>query len=161
MTCQHLDSSTASRDGDNWVMRCEKHQCECVVTQIAPTRHRVCERCVDYRQGPSPESDQEHPIQHEPIGDHLHELLTKIGLQPTTNCQCEGRRLQMNAWGVSGCRERREEIVGWLREAGSQLSYGQQFAAFGSLASESWWSLTEPYGSIVDEAIRRAENPPL
>lgn len=97
----------------------------------------------------------------EPVGDHLHELLTKIGLQPTTTCQCEQRRVAMNSWGITGCREHREEIVGWLREAGSQLSYSQQFAAFAALASESWWSLTDPYGSLVDEAIRRAETPPL
>src|SRR5437879_2474819 len=49
-------------------------------------------------------------------GTELMRLLSNLGLQPASGCDCAARAAQMNQWGVSGCREHRVEIVAWLDE---------------------------------------------
>lgn len=48
-------------------------------------------------------------------GDFLHDTIRFwLRLSPTVGCGCEDKIRQMNVWGVAGCREHLEEIVGWL-----------------------------------------------
>jgi hypothetical protein len=49
-------------------------------------------------------------------GNELAMMLHRIRTGPIGPI-CNARRHQMNAWGPAGCREHREEILGWLRES--------------------------------------------
>jgi hypothetical protein len=37
-------------------------------------------------------------------------------IKTTPTCSCNARAKQMDAWGISGCTQRIELIVGWLKE---------------------------------------------
>jgi len=65
----------------------------------------------------------------------------------------------MDDWGVDGCLENREIIVKWMKEAAFSRWFHQQVAIGWSLAGEPWFRPLDPFGSIVDEAIRRAAAP--
>jgi len=65
----------------------------------------------------------------------------------------------MDAWGVEGCREHREEIVAWLRESYAATTWTERLAAGGIAIIDGLafqLDLSDPFGSLVDEAIRRA-----
>ena len=48
-------------------------------------------------------------------GDWLHlAILRWVGEGPTRKCGCKDRIAKMNKWGPAGCRERLDEIVGWM-----------------------------------------------
>jgi hypothetical protein len=49
-------------------------------------------------------------------GTELKKLLSKLGLKPAPNCQCNARILLMNGRGVDWCAANIDIIVGWLRE---------------------------------------------
>jgi hypothetical protein len=91
-------------------------------------------------------------------GTHLRALLASIGLRPT-GCRCnEGVRL-MDAWGVQGCLERREEIVAWLKGEYDRLGWGRRLVAAARAVTTGLAFRIDPadaVGSVVDEVIRRA-----
>lgn len=58
-----------------------------------------------------------------------------------SGCKCQDRANQMDAWGVSGCRANRDQIVAWLTE--SAIAKGWPFASVGA----AW---------LVDRAITLA-----
>lgn len=92
-------------------------------------------------------------------GTQLKNLLAELGLQPSSNCQCDSRAAQMNAWGVIGCLDNRETIMGWLREEAEKASWGSLLYGAVKLAlGKSHISLFDPYNSLLAEAIRRAES---
>jgi glycosyltransferase involved in cell wall biosynthesis len=66
----------------------------------------------------------------------------------------------MDAWGTDGCRQRRNEIAAEMRENAKTVSWFQKVRA-AALAVKAGlaWSLNpaDVFGSLVDEAIRRAE----
>jgi len=37
-------------------------------------------------------------------------------IKTTPNCRCNARARQMDVWGIEGCEERADLIVGWLKE---------------------------------------------
>jgi hypothetical protein len=49
-------------------------------------------------------------------GTSLKRRLSKIGIVPEAACECNGRCVQMDLWGVDGCRERREQIIEWMKQ---------------------------------------------
>lgn len=66
----------------------------------------------------------------------------------------------MDGWGVAGCREHRDKIIGWLNDARA----GTRFTAVLRAAHRArrlglinWGSLRDPAGSLLDEALRRAD----
>lgn len=68
--------------------------------------------------------------------------------------------LKMNRWGTAGCRERREEIVTHLQKQAEKFGWtGLLYVAARTIGSGLAFrlSLIDPIGSLVDEAIRRAE----
>lgn len=93
-------------------------------------------------------------------GTELKSLLAELGVGDANNCGCGSKAMQMDVWGVAGCRERRSEIVGWLAEQRRSRGWGATLAAatralvFGAAFRLSF---VDPLGSLVDEAIRRAE----
>lgn len=95
-------------------------------------------------------------------GTELKKMLSAMGMEPAPGCSCRDRMKKMDAWGPEECRKRKQEILGWLRQ-----EYEKQ--GWGSKVSAGWKALTsglalhldplDPFGSLVDEAIRRAESP--
>jgi hypothetical protein len=101
-------------------------------------------------------------------GAELKTLLAEMGVTEQSGCGCGSRALQMDAWGVEGCKARRAEIVAWLAEQQKARGWGATLAAgLKAITSGLAFSLDplDPLGSLVDEAIRRAEGkekpPPL
>jgi hypothetical protein len=69
---------------------------------------------------------------------------------------CAKHRDDMNRWGVEGCKAHRTEIIDWLREAAYKTWITDQIKIGWALRKEAWFKLSDPIGSLVDEAIRRA-----
>jgi len=93
-------------------------------------------------------------------GTELKELLESIGIKEDPSCDCNARMEQMDRWGVNGCRQNRETIVGWLKEGKDRWGWREKLkaairATTNGLAFQL--SLTNPYGSLVDNAISLAE----
>lgn len=65
----------------------------------------------------------------------------------------------MDVWGVVGCQQRRAQITAWLKEAYHTLTWEELWIAGRRLITEPWFRIADPFGSIVDEAIRRSESP--
>jgi len=93
--------------------------------------------------------------QHLGPGTHLKRLLAELGVAEKSSCGCNKYASQMDAWGVEGCRSRRSEICSHLKENATWR--GKFTAAVKAIQTGIWISPLDPYGSLVDEAIRRAE----
>lgn len=64
----------------------------------------------------------------------------------------------MNVWGVEVCKEKRPEIVGWLQEERDKRGWGAVLsAAVLGVSRGLWLNPFDVLGSLVDEAIKRAE----
>lgn len=49
-------------------------------------------------------------------GSELKAILASVDINPSAGCDCNRKAMQMDLWGVKGCEERFDEIVGWMRE---------------------------------------------
>ncbi len=71
------------------------------------------------------------------------------------------RIAEMNLCGVQGCKDTREEIIGWFREAEAKTGWLSKWSkapkAMTIIPVRHWPPLGDPIPWIVDEAIRRAE----
>lgn len=47
-------------------------------------------------------------------GTELGLLIPEWVAKESKGCKCSDRAAQMDAWGVAGCIENREKIIGWL-----------------------------------------------
>ncbi len=93
-------------------------------------------------------------------GTELKALLDSLNLTSQSSCGCDAMVLQMNAWGVDGCRVNRDIIVKKLREAKGQLGMDQLLlAASRAIATGLAFRVNplHPIPDLVDEAISRAE----
>lgn len=106
------------------------------------------------------EEVREEPAPAEGPGTELKAMLLEIHAKPKIGCGCEKMAQDMNRWGVEGCRNRRATIVATLRANAAKLNLLELAkAAFGGVTA-SWVGaikLTDPLGSLADEAIRRAD----
>lgn len=91
-------------------------------------------------------------------GTRLKQLLAEMGVTPAAGCGCDERATRMNEWGPAGCRERRAEIVDWLREEWGRLGWLEKAKAAGRALAAGFVHPLDPVGALVDEAIRRAED---
>ena len=135
--------------------------CEACGARSAPTTNPI-QRCFhDCRAGRQERADDSRVAVLRDVdrgpGTELHDLLESLGITDYSGCQCRKRMREMNAWGVAGCREHRAEIITWLKEAAAERGWGAKFDAALALCKQPWWTAFDRYGSIVDEAIRRAE----
>lgn len=91
-------------------------------------------------------------------GTELKSLLALLGFGEAGSCGCGDKARQMDRWGVAGCREHRDEIVAWLTEQqGKQGWKAQVLAGVRAAQAGLWLNPLDPAGSLLDEAIRRAE----
>ena len=87
-------------------------------------------------------------------------MLATLGINPAPACDCKGKANQMDAWGVEGCRERRDVIVDWMREGQGRWGWKDKLAAATKAVTSGLalkLDLLDPFPSLIDEAIRRAE----
>jgi hypothetical protein len=93
-------------------------------------------------------------------GTELRSILESLRLSELPGCGCKSKTRQMDRWGVEGCREHFEEIVGWMREGYEKAGWipkakAAVFAATSGLALKL--NPLDPFPSLVQEAILRAE----
>jgi hypothetical protein len=96
-------------------------------------------------------------------GSQLWRLLSSLGIEHKTTCDCLNLAEQMNVWGPAGCQEHRPAIVAKMRVNARQYGWASVATAAAKAASSSLvWrlDLLDVYGSLVDEAIRLAEQAP-
>lgn len=100
------------------------------------------------------------PAPAEGPGTELEKILKAAGAR-SEQCGgvCQEWRDQMNRWGVEGCQlvTGRRAIINRLKEATYKTWVTDQIKIGWSLSKEPWFRYDDPIGSIVDEAIRRAE----
>lgn len=93
------------------------------------------------------------------VGTQLRALFGSIGLSPA-GCRCNERVRLMDGWGTEGCREKKDEIVSWLRDEYKRVGWAAILTAVGKAVSTGLvfrLSVLDPVPDLVDEAIRRAE----
>jgi hypothetical protein len=96
-------------------------------------------------------------------GTELKAIFAELGIYPRRACDCNRRAEEMDRLGVEGCRAGREEILGWLRHQQAARSWADKIAhAFTAGTAlvrgrTSWLRLDDVAGSLLDEALRRAE----
>jgi len=93
-------------------------------------------------------------------GTELVRILASLGITIMVDCPCKVRAAQMNAWGIDGCREHFNEIVGWLREGQAFWGWKEKLAAaFSATVSRLAFRLNplDPFPGLVEEAISRAD----
>ena len=94
-------------------------------------------------------------------GTELKALLAALGVEEKPNCDCNAKSLQMDLWGIAGCREHFDEIVGWMREGQGRWGWAEKMAiaakavATGLAFKVNW---ADPFPGLIEEAIRRAES---
>lgn len=100
------------------------------------------------------------------VGSQIWRLLAEIGVQHDPSCDCLAWAEKLNAWGVAGCRLARAEIVEHLRSERQRYGWARSIIAAARAAAgvasdlaagrRPWLNPLDPFGSLVDEAIRRA-----
>lgn len=110
--------------------------------------------------GPATSSDRLQAIeQGTGPGSELWRLLTELGIRHKPTCSCLSLAERMNAWGAGGCRLARAEIVEGMRTNAKEYGWlDVARAAAAAVTRGIGWrlDLTDVYGSLVDEAIRRS-----
>lgn len=83
-------------------------------------------------------------------------LTSEIGFEACSPCII--RAAEMNRRGAQGCRDTREEIIEWFREAERKAGWLAKWSKAPKAATiipVRYWS--DPIPWLVDESIRRAE----
>lgn len=91
-------------------------------------------------------------------GTELKSLLQELGISYSSGCACNDHAARMDAWGIHGCKENSRTIIGWLRDGAESRTWLEKIRA-GAAAVLKGVVLNpfDPYGSLVTEAILRAE----
>jgi hypothetical protein len=134
---------------------CERHK-----VNKTNLLHRKCQEGGEFWQawekGRGPGQDREQaPIPAKPmgVGSHLKRILSLDGYAAYGGCGCTDRAVTMNAWGPAKCRDKREEIVGWLLQEANKRNWLEKLTSFvlGDML------VKEELGRLVDQAIAAAE----
>lgn len=116
------------------------HRCDCGESAILKTE-KWFHQCSLEQHGP---------------GTELKKIIADLELTGVKGCGCGQKASVMDAWGVGGCRANRDTIAKWIKKSLAKVSFGKRLAAYRKLRKADWFSHLDPYGSVVDEAIRRA-----
>jgi len=93
------------------------------------------------------------------VGSQLWRLLTELGIEHKPSCSCLDWAERMNAWGPKGCRLARPEIVRHMKDSAKNYGWSDVGKAVAKAIASGLalrLSVLDPYGSLLDEAIRRA-----
>lgn len=138
-------------------IRCDLEHCD-IAGPGEPFNNRQCRVCW-LRLGGDPGVSVKPLVDHGP-GTELTKLLASLGVKGNVGCQCPKKAAQMNGWGIAGCKERRDEIAGWLRENAQERSWLEKAKATlraVALGIAFELDMSDLFGSLVDLAIKRAE----
>lgn len=165
-------------DGEKRIW-CQRHQ-------VWKTRHWVelCQTRADYRrawdEGRGPGQVKGAPpgkttIKRTPraknVGDHMKDVISELKIHPKRGCGCDALANSMNCLGPFGCKANRDKLVEKLKTNAKRYSWGDVATAVANAAKnaavaavhlERVWipNPLDPYGSMLDEAIRRTESAP-
>lgn len=100
------------------------------------------------------------PWPHGP-GTELKRILAKLGVNPSPSCDCNAKAKQMDAWGIEGCKQRREDIAKELGDNAPRWGWQDKVKA-AALAVKTGLAFRinplNPFLSLVDMAIKEAED---
>jgi hypothetical protein len=111
-----------------------------------PAKKKASDRLQAIEQGTAP-------------GSQLWRLLAELGIQHKPTCTCLHLAETMNQWGPAGCRLARPEIIAQMRTNAKEYGWlDVARAAAKAVSTGIAWKLdlTDVYGSLLDEAIRRS-----
>jgi hypothetical protein len=96
-------------------------------------------------------------------GTELEMILKTLGVQAKIGCSCASIKNKMNQWGVSGCQDpvNLAWIVAQMEANAAKYSWLEKVQVAMSAAASPLAFVIDPldiYGSLVNEAIRRASN---
>ncbi len=154
------------------ICSCEQRPdyCPILKRRMTPRQHQICrgevltpEKCENLRQfwlsGES--SPPKPPIPDFGPGTELEILIKILGIAPkqAAGCQsCAALRDQMNIWGASVCKEHRDKLAAELKNRSKEYSFTEKCrAALNSFGLDFVVNPLDPFGSMVDAAIRKAE----
>lgn len=93
-------------------------------------------------------------------GTEMKGILSSLHIHPSESCDCNGKANKMDEWGVEGCREHFDEIVGWMKEGAPKWNWSDKLKA-ATLAVVTGLAFklnpADPFPGIIEEAIRLAE----
>ena len=153
MNCLYEPTGVAREDGRR-EFRCTREKCG-HVRWARETPRRNCKAAPKIEKLPGRK-----PAPVEGPGTELKAIFESGSVPQGVNCGCPEKMRQMNRWGVDGCKEHRDTIIGWLRESSEKYTARQKIkAALNWTMSGLAFKLNplDPFGSLVDEAIYRAE----
>ncbi len=88
----------------------------------------------------------------------------ELGITMPNSCTCNALAVQMDLWGVGGCRENFDTIVAQIKNNQNAWGWTEKFSNYASAAAGSFKSglafkvnWLDPIPGLVTEAIRRAE----
>ena len=93
-------------------------------------------------------------------GTELKRILKSLGIEPSPSCDCRARADQMDMWGVAGCRDNRTQVITWLRDGHARWGWKDKLAAAARAVQNGLafkLNPLDPFPSLVDEAVQRAE----
>lgn len=132
------------------------HSCECGLSLDIPEfLFPVVCACGRKHANPSSNGKAIHlpPLPGGP-GTELTAIFAELGIKPKASCGCKAKARQMDSWGIEGCREHREEILEWMKDAYESSSLAEWMAAG---ASAFWQRKPKTLAGLLDLAIERAE----
>ena len=94
------------------------------------------------------------------VGSQLWKLLSNIGIKHTTSCSCLEWAERMNLWGPELCDKNRAQIIEHMKNSAKNYGWGDIGIAVIKAVTNSIafrLSILDPYGSLLDEAIRLAK----
>lgn len=93
-------------------------------------------------------------------GTELKKMLANIGIEQMPGCDCLGTMIEMDSIGVEGCKNNIDAYVARLKENAPRWGWQSKLgAAVWTVFTGLIWKInpTDPFPSLVKEAIRRAE----
>jgi hypothetical protein len=102
------------------------------------------------------------------VGDHMKDVTRELRLNMKPGCNCQELLFEMNRLGPGGCRRERSRLVEALKEnakkytwvdVGTAIANASKNAVVSAVHLQRPWipNPLDPYGSMLDEAIRRTE----
>lgn len=138
---------SAEDNGDAILLTCVK----CGHGVKALYKDELCKFCWYRRDG---EQLKAAPRPAGGAGTELKQLVAELGIKFTC-AACDVLAYRMDASGIAWVRKERAQIAQHLKEKACDVSLVVKLMA--AARGWKWLSLTDPFGSMVDEAIRRAE----
>jgi hypothetical protein len=94
------------------------------------------------------------------VGSQMWNLLEELGVQHTPTCPCLAWAERMNKWGPAGCRANRQAITAHMADSAKNYKWGDVAKAVAKAVQSGLafrLSPLDPFGTLLNEAIRRAE----